>query len=112
MSKFSNIADDAVLGKNVLIRDFVNLYGCNIGDHTKIASFVEIQKGATVGSNCKISCFAVIVGGVHIEDGCFIGSHRRIHDQRPYYKILPLMTHIIPLRPLLYPGRRPPTSHL
>jgi UDP-2-acetamido-3-amino-2,3-dideoxy-glucuronate N-acetyltransferase len=73
--RFVSIADDVVLGKNVIIRDFVNLYGCDIGDNTKIGAFVEIQREATVGRNCKISCFTVIGAGVCIEDECFIGPH-------------------------------------
>lgn len=68
------IAPDVRLGKNVKIYDFVNLYGCEIGDNTKIGTFVEIQKNARVGSNCKISSHTFICEGVTIEDDVFI-SH-------------------------------------
>lgn len=68
------IAPDVRLGKNVKIYDFVNLYGCEIGDNTKIGTFVEIQKNAKVGSNCKISSHTFICEGVTIEDDVFI-SH-------------------------------------
>ena len=67
------IASDVKLGKNVRIYDFVNLYGCRIGDRTKIGTFVEIQKNATVGKNCKISSHSFICEGVTIEDEVFIG---------------------------------------
>ena len=69
------IAPDVKLGKGVLIHDFVNLYGCEIGDGTKIASFVEIQKGARVGRKCKISSHTFICEGVAIEDEVFIGHN-------------------------------------
>jgi acetyltransferase-like isoleucine patch superfamily enzyme len=68
------IAPDVQLGKNVKIYDFVNLYGCEIGDNTKIGTFVEIQKNAKVGDNCKISSHTFICEGVTIEDNVFI-SH-------------------------------------
>lgn len=67
------IAEDVVLGKNVKIFDFVNLYGCKIGDGTKIGTFVEIQKNAEIGKNCKISSHSFICEGVKIGEGCFIG---------------------------------------
>lgn len=73
--KFQNIADDVKLGNNVKIYDFVNLYGCEIGDDTKIGAFVEIQAGARIGSNCKISSHTFICAGVTIEDGVFIGHN-------------------------------------
>jgi UDP-2-acetamido-3-amino-2,3-dideoxy-glucuronate N-acetyltransferase len=69
------IAPDVKLGKNVKIYDFVNLYGCQIGDNSKIGTFVEIQKGATVGKNCKISSHTFICEGVVIEDDVFIGHN-------------------------------------
>ncbi|MDZ7295111.1 MAG: N-acetyltransferase [candidate division KSB1 bacterium] len=71
--RHSLIADSVKLGKDVKIYDFVNLYGCEIGDGTKIGTFVEIQKGAKVGRNCKISSHTFICEGVTIEDNCFIG---------------------------------------
>lgn len=69
------IAPDVKLGKNVKIYGFVNLYGCEIGDNTKIGAFVEIQKGAKIGKNCKISTHSFICEGVTIEDEVFIGHH-------------------------------------
>lgn len=69
------IADDVKLGKNVKIYDFVNLYGCEIGDNTKIGTFVEIQKGVKIGKNCKISSHTFICEGVTIEDDVFIGHN-------------------------------------
>ena len=67
------ISDDVLLGKNVKIYPFVNLYGCKIGDDTKIGTFVEIQKDSTIGSKCKISSHSFICSGVTIENNCFIG---------------------------------------
>jgi len=69
------IKDDVRLGTGVRIfhPDLVNLYGCSVGDETKIGAFVEIQKGATIGRRCKISSHSFICEGVHIEDGVFIG---------------------------------------
>ena len=69
------ISPDVKLGKNVKIFSFVNLYGCEIGDHTKIGTFVEIQKNVVVGRNCKISSHTFICEGVHIEDNVFIGHN-------------------------------------
>jgi acetyltransferase-like isoleucine patch superfamily enzyme len=63
------------IGKNVSIYDFVNLYGCDIGDNCKIGTFVEIQKGAKIGNNCKISSHSFICKGVTIEDNVFIGHN-------------------------------------
>lgn len=67
------VAADVKLGKNVILFDYVNLYGCEIGDDTKIGCFVEIQKGAKIGARCKISSHAFICQGVIIEDEVFIG---------------------------------------
>lgn len=67
------IAPDVILGKDVKIYDFVNLYGCEIGDSSKIGTFVEIQKGSKVGKNCKISSHTFICEGVTIEDDVFLG---------------------------------------
>lgn len=69
------IASDVVVGKDVKVLDFVNLYGCQIGDNTKIGTFVEIQKGAKIGRNCKISSHSFICEGVIIEDNVFIGHN-------------------------------------
>jgi len=73
--KYCTIAPDVKLGKNVKIFSFVNLYGCQIGDNTKIGAFVEIQKKAIVGRNCKISSHTFICEGVFIEDNVFIGHN-------------------------------------
>ena len=67
------IAPDVRLGRDVKIFDFVNLYGCTIGDETKIGTFVEIQKNATIGARCKISSHTFICEGVTIEDDVFVG---------------------------------------
>lgn len=71
--RWQSIADDVVLGKDVTIYDFVNLYGCEIGAGTQIGTFVEIQKGARIGARCKISTHTFICEGVTIGDGVFIG---------------------------------------
>jgi acetyltransferase-like isoleucine patch superfamily enzyme len=73
MSQFLCIADDVKLGENVKIAKFINLYGCEIGDNTKVGAFVEVQKNASIGKNCKISSHTFICEGVTIEDGVFIG---------------------------------------
>jgi len=67
------IAPDVVLGKNVMLNDFINLYGCRVGDDTKIGPFVEVQKNAVIGKRCKISSHTFICEGVTIEDEVFIG---------------------------------------
>jgi acetyltransferase-like isoleucine patch superfamily enzyme len=71
------IANDVRLGAGVRVShpELVNLYGCSIGDETRIATFVEIQKNASVGARCKISSHTFICEGVAIEDECFIGHH-------------------------------------
>ena len=69
------IAADVTLGKDVTIYDFVNLYGCEIRDGSKIGAFVEIQKNARIGKNCKISSHTFICEGVIIEDEVFIGHN-------------------------------------
>jgi len=73
MDKFLCIAPDVKLGKDVKLSTFINLYGCEIGDETKIGAFVEIQKNATVGRRCKISSHTFICEGVSIEDNVFVG---------------------------------------
>lgn len=84
MREFCAIADDVVLGRDVQIYNFVNLYGCEIGDETRIGTFVEIQKGATVGARCKISSHTFICEGVRIEDEVFIGHGVQfINDRYP-----------------------------
>ncbi len=84
MPENRRIAPDVVLGKDVRVFDFVNLYGCEIGDRSKIGTFVEIQKKARVGSDCKISSHTFICEGVVIEDGVFVGHNVTfINDRFP-----------------------------
>lgn len=75
VERFRNIAADVELGSGVKVYDFVNLYGCRIGDESRIGTFVEIQKGATIGARCKIQSHAFICEGVTIEDEVFVGHH-------------------------------------
>ena len=82
--QFCVIAPDVKLGRDVSIYNFVNLYGCEIGDGSRIGSFVEIQKGARVGRNCKISSHTFICEGVTIEDEVFVGHNVTfINDKYP-----------------------------
>lgn len=75
---------DVKLGKDVQIYDFVNLYGCSIGDNTKIGTFVEIQRNSSIGKNCKISSHTFICEGVEIEDNVFVGHNVTfINDKFP-----------------------------
>ncbi|HAB39469.1 MAG TPA: N-acetyltransferase [Rhodobacteraceae bacterium] len=84
MSNFQKIASDVTLGSKVKVFAFVNLYGCEIGDETKIGTFVEIQKGATIGARCKISSHSFICEGVTIESEVFVGhSVTFINDRHP-----------------------------
>ena len=84
LSNMKNVAADVKLGQGVIIYDFVNLYGCEIGDNTKIGTFVEIQKGVKIGNNCKISSHTFICEGVAIADNVFIGhSVTFINDRYP-----------------------------
>jgi acetyltransferase-like isoleucine patch superfamily enzyme len=73
MKPYLSIAPDVKLGRDVKLSKFINLYGCEVGDETKIGAFVEIQKNATVGKRCKISSHTFICEGVTIEDNVFIG---------------------------------------
>lgn len=73
MSDFNCIAPDVKLGKDVKLSRFINLYGCEIGDETKIGAFVEVQKNARIGKRCKISSHTFICEGVTIEDNVFVG---------------------------------------
>lgn len=78
------VAPDVVLGREVKLHGFCNLYGCEIGDETRIGTFVEIQKGAKIGARCKISSHSFICEGVTIEDGVFIGHGVMfVNDRRP-----------------------------
>ena len=73
MNNYLSISEDVKLGENVKLSRFINLYGCEVGDQTKIGAFVEIQKNAKIGKNCKISSHTFICEGVTIEDNVFIG---------------------------------------
>jgi acetyltransferase-like isoleucine patch superfamily enzyme len=82
--KYLSIAADVRLGENVKLSNFINLYGCSIGDNTKIGAFVEVQKNATIGKNCKISSHTFICEGVTIEDNVFIGHNVTfVNDKYP-----------------------------
>jgi acetyltransferase-like isoleucine patch superfamily enzyme len=70
---YVRIAEDVALGANVKLATFINLYGCSIGDNTKIGAFVEVQKNARIGKNCKIQSHTFICEGVTIEDDVFVG---------------------------------------
>lgn len=81
---FCRIAPDVKLGKDVKVFAFVNLYGCTIGDNSKIGTFVEIQKNATIGKNVKVSSHTFICEGVEIEDNVFVGHNVSfINDKYP-----------------------------
>ena len=73
MNEFVCISSDVKLGKDVRLSKFINLYGCDIGDETKLGAFVEVQKNATIGKRCKISSHTFVCEGVTIEDNVFIG---------------------------------------
>lgn len=84
MNEFVSIAPSVKLGKDVKLSKFINLYGCEIGDETKIGAFVEIQKNASVGKRCKISSHTFVCEGVEIQDNVFIGhSVTFINDSYP-----------------------------
>ena len=84
MNEFVCISPDVKLGRDVKLSKFINLYGCEIGDETKIGAFVEIQKKAAIGKRCKISSHTFICEGVTIEDNVFIGhSVAFINDSYP-----------------------------
>ena len=72
---YQGIAPDVKLGSGVKVHDFVNLYGCEIGENTRIGAFVEVQKGVKVSKNCKISSHTFICEGVTIEDNVFVGHN-------------------------------------
>ncbi len=84
VNEFCAISPDVKLGTGVKLSKFINLYGCEIGDNTKIGAFVEIQKNASVGNNCKVSSHTFVCEGVTIEDNVFIGhSVTFINDSFP-----------------------------
>jgi len=83
-AQFCVVAADVQLGRDVVIDSFVNLYGCTIGDGTRLGTFVEVQKGARIGQRCKISSHSFICEGVTIEDDVFIGHGVKfINDKYP-----------------------------
>jgi UDP-2-acetamido-3-amino-2,3-dideoxy-glucuronate N-acetyltransferase len=78
------LIDDVTFGDNVIVYSFTNLYGCRIGDNTRIGPFVEVQRGAVIGSNCKIQSHTFICDGVEIEDEVFVGHGTMfINDNYP-----------------------------
>lgn len=82
--RFANIANDVKLGKNVTIFEFVNLYGCEIGDDSRIGAFVEIQRDVVIGKRVRIQSHTFICSGVVIEDDVFVGHNVTfINDRRP-----------------------------
>lgn len=84
MESYARIAPDVVLGEDVKIFGFVNLYGCRIGDRSKVGCFVEIQKNVEVGSDCKVSSHTFICEGVKVGNGVFIGHNVTfINDKYP-----------------------------
>src|SRR5271170_5821027 len=84
METYVCIAPDVKLGRDVKLSKFINLYGCTVGDETKIGAFVEIQKNVTVGKNCKVSSHTFICEGVTIEDDVFLGHNVTfINDSYP-----------------------------
>ena len=84
MNEFVSIAPSVKLGKDVRLSKFINLYGCEIGDETKIGAFVEIQKNSSVGRRCKISSHTFVCEGVEIQDNVFVGhSVTFINDSYP-----------------------------
>jgi UDP-2-acetamido-3-amino-2,3-dideoxy-glucuronate N-acetyltransferase len=85
--RFANIADDVKLGKNVTIFEFVNLYGCEIGDDSRIGTFVEIQRDAVIGKRVRIQSHTFICSAVVIEDDVFVGHNVTfINDRHPATK--------------------------
>lgn len=84
MREYCRIAANVSMGQNVSIHAFVNLYGCSIGDNSRIGTFVEIQKNASIGRNVKVSSHTFVCEGVVIEDDCFIGHNVSfINDKYP-----------------------------
>jgi acetyltransferase-like isoleucine patch superfamily enzyme len=78
------VLEDVDFGEGVIVHAFTNLYGCRIGDNTRVGTFVEIQRGAVIGANCKIQSHAFICDGVTIEDDVFVGHGVLfINDRRP-----------------------------
>jgi acetyltransferase-like isoleucine patch superfamily enzyme len=81
---FRLIAPDVEFGSGVVVYSFTNLYGCRVGDHTRIGTFVEIQRGAVIGARCKIQSHTFVCDGVRIGDGVFVGHGVMfVNDKRP-----------------------------
>jgi UDP-2-acetamido-3-amino-2,3-dideoxy-glucuronate N-acetyltransferase len=82
--RFANVADDVRLGRDVVIYEFTNLYGCTIGDESRIGTFVEIQRGVVIGRRCRIQSHSFICDGVTLEDDVFVGHGVLfINDRHP-----------------------------
>ena len=81
MAKYYRI-EDADIGEDTIVRDYVNLYGCKIGKGSRVAAYCEIQKGVKIGNNCKIEAFAFIPSGVTIDDEVFVGPHACFTNDR------------------------------
>jgi acetyltransferase-like isoleucine patch superfamily enzyme len=82
--RFVNVADDVKLGRDVAIFEFVNLYGCEIGDESRIGAFVEVQRDVTIGRRVRVQSHTFICSGVQIEDDVFVGHHVTfINDRHP-----------------------------
>jgi UDP-2-acetamido-3-amino-2,3-dideoxy-glucuronate N-acetyltransferase len=78
------LLDDVTFGADVVVYPFTNLYGCRIGDRTRVGTFVEIQRGASIGADCKIQSHAFVCDGVRIDDGVFVGHGVMfVNDRRP-----------------------------
>ena len=90
MDNYLCIAPSVKLGRDVKLSRFINLYGCEIGDETKIGAFVEIQKNATVGKRCKISSHTFICEGVTIEDNVFVGHNVAFINDRSLERPRPM----------------------
>ena len=84
MNDYQCVSDDVILGEEVFLSKFINLYGCEVGDRSRIGAFVEIQKGAKIGCDCKISSHSFICEGVTIMDRVFVGHNVTfINDKYP-----------------------------
>lgn len=82
--RFQTIAPDVIVGEGTTIHEFVNLYGCRVGNNSRVGAFVEIQRDATVGDNCKISTHTFICSGVHIANRVFVGHGVTfVNDRHP-----------------------------
>ncbi len=78
------LIDDVAFGEGVVVHSFTNLYGCRIGDHTRIGTFVEVQRGVVIGANCKVQSHTFVCEGVTIEDEVFVGHGVMfVNDKRP-----------------------------